>query len=299
MRPFDDTFARRTHLVPIADQIGLAAIGPDHFRSRFNQGNVYHALFGGQVVGQALAAAGHDVAPDRTVHSCHAYFLRAGNDDLPVDYRVERLRDGRRFSSRRVTATQDGKVLLTLDCSYRVPLSSFAHQAPQTVTGTPENAMEEAEILAASDAGEHDFLREFLSHYPIELRIPALPGFTRRGTESRRHYWLRSRFPIASDDPRVHEAAFAYLSDFMLAGVPLVTHMVALPGPHVSVASLDHAIWFHRPLRADEWLLFETESPNANGGVNLARALVYDRTGQLVASIAQEALQLPSEGHAS
>lgn len=151
--------------------------------------------------------------------------------------------------------------------------------------------MGEAEILAAVAPAHRALFTAFLRHYPMELRIPSLTGFVTLGTESRRRYWLRSRVPITTDDPHVHEAALAYLSDFMLAGVPLVMHTLALPGPHVSVASLDHAIWFHRPVRCDDWLLFETDSPNACNGVNFARAMVYDRTGRLVASTAQEALQ--------
>ena len=296
MRPFDSRFSEQTRLVPIDEQIGLDPLGGDNYRSRFNQGNVYDALFGGQVIGQALSAANRTVDDGRSVHSCHCYFLRAGRNDRPVDYHVDRVRDGRRFSSRHIDVTQDGKLLLTMDCSYRVPLPGFEHQAAPVQDLDPESAMSCEEFIASADPDHRAFLTAFFAHYPIEMRIPSLDGFLRPGTEHRRHYWLRGRFPIASDDPRVHEAVFAYMSDFMFVGVPLSTHSIAFPGAHLSFASLDHAIWFHRPVRSDEWLLLETDSPSAHGGVNLARGLVYDRAGRLVASLPQEGLHLVTGG---
>lgn len=293
MRVFDN-FAQRTTLVPIEQQIGLDSIGPDLFRNRFNQGNVYHALFGGQVVAQAVAAANLTKPEGRSLHSCHAYFLRGGVDGQPVDFAVTRVRDGSRFSTRHVSASQGGKELLSLDCSYRVPLSGYEHQVPPTVNLDPDASMSETEVREKADPAIRELLEGFLTYYPMEVRIPSFTNFSTQGTETKRHYWLRSRFPIESDDRDVHDTVFAYLSDFMLVGVPLAIHTTALPGPHVTIASLDHSIWFHRPMRADDWLLFETDSPNARAGVNLARALVYDRQGNLVASLAQEGLQLPT-----
>ncbi|MGK2908279.1 MAG: acyl-CoA thioesterase [Sphingobium sp.] len=279
-----------THDVPTL--LEMEEVGPDRFRNRHNQRNVYRTLFGGQIVAQALVAADRTV-PGRIIHSLHSYFLRAGVDSDPIDYQVERTRDGGRFSTRRVEAWQGDQRLFTMDCSYRTPIKGFSHYRLSPIPFQPEGAIDGAvfaEMLAAEGLN-HGAL--FTGHYPIEVRIPDRRGFLDRNEEGRRHYWLRAPGAERIDDPAGQRQILAFLSDFMFAGAPLTPHTIALPGPHLFVASLDHSIWFHRDMRCDDWLLFETEGPNAENGVNLARGLIYNRAGELVASIAQEALQYP------
>lgn len=271
-------------LPPLLD---LENLQGDHFRNRRNQANANRSLFGGQIVAQSLAAADRTVE-NRTAHSLHAYFLRAGNSDLPVDFAVTRVRDGGRFSTRRVEASQEGSIIFTMDCSYRAEIEGFSHQIAPTATFDPEKALDLSALRGRNDLPFHNI---FDGRYPIDVRIPEEAGFLAPKDTLKRHYWLRAKGVSADDSPVVHQQALAFLSDFMMPGVALVPHTVPLPGPHIFVASIDHALWFHRPVRADDWLLFETDTPSAEGSVNFARGLVYDRAGRLVASIAQEALQ--------
>jgi acyl-CoA thioesterase-2 len=274
--------------------LALDLVAPDRFRNRLNEENAYALVFGGQIVAQALSAADATVA-GRSVHSLHGYFLRAGSAGRRVDFRVERVRDGGRFSTRRVVATQDDAVLFTMDCSYRVELDGFDHQQPSSVAFEPENAIDFADLARSGRTDLLPFVEAFAGPKAIEVRIPEEAGFLRAGIRTRRHYYLRVPSAASSDDPTLHRRILAYLTDFLLPGAPLVPYLTPLPGPHLFVASLDHAIWFHRPVRVDDWLLFETESPSAQGAVNLARALVYDRAGRLVASVVQESLQLATK----
>lgn len=276
----------------LTDLLTLEQEAPDRFRSRFNEANSYAALFGGQLVGQAAAAADATVE-QQELHSLHCHFLRSGSPERPLHLQVERVRDGRRFSNRRVSIAQDGAVLAAVTCSYRARLSGFEHQlSAETRTG-PEDAIDAAELARSGDPDLFPFMRRFAEPQSIELRIPSEQGFLRTAPEARRHYWLRAPSLAGVDDPRVHRQALAYLSDFLVSGAALVPHAVPLPGPHVFVASLDHAVWFHRPFRCDDWLLFETDSPSTSSGVALSRGEVYDRAGTLVASLAQESMQQP------
>ena len=292
---FDDSVVNGFSPVSIAAMLELDLVARDRFRSRYNQPNVYGALFGGQIVAQALAAADVTVGEEREVHSLHAYFLRAGKNSAPIDFDVERVRDGRRFSSRRVLAIQDSKTLLSMDCSYRVAMQGYSHQRDTALLLNPDAGIDKAYLAAAAPPEMQEFLAAFVGHYPIDMRISSPMGYLETTPDAKRHYWLRAPGSENIDDPRRHRQILAFLSDFMLAGAPLIPHTIAIPGPHVFVASLDHALWIHRPVRCDEWLLFETDSPSAEGGVNMARALVYDRQGRLVASVAQEVLQLPTD----
>lgn len=274
----------------LADLLTLVPDGPDRFRSRFNEANSYSALFGGQLVAQAAAAA--DVTVEQQeLHSLHCHFLRSGSPDQPLHLRVERVRDGRRFSNRRVSIIQDRSVLAAVTCSYRAPLSGFEHQLPARATAGPEDAIDAGDLARSGDPRLLPFMRRFAEPQPIELRIPSEQGFLCTAPEARRHYWLRAPSLAGVNDSRLHRQALAYLSDFLASGAALVPHAVPLPGPHVFVTSLDHAVWFHRPVRCDDWLLFETDSPSTSCGVALSRGQVYDRAGTLVASLAQESMQ--------
>jgi len=291
-RRYDESVYKAQWTKDIPALLELDEVEPDLFRNRDNQRNVYRALFGGQIVAQAMAAADRTV-PGRTIHSLHSYFLRAGVDSDLIDYRVSRLRDGGRFSTRRVDAWQKGQLILTMECSYRTPIAGYSHYQESPIVFDPEGAIDQSEfrMLRGEDGIEYGAL--FGGHYPIDVRLPGKSGFLERNAEGKRHYWLRAPGAERCDDPVVQRQILAFLSDYMFAGAPLSRHTIALPGPHLFVASLDHCIWFHRDVRCDDWLLFETDGPNAENGVNMARGLIYNRAGELVATIAQEALQYP------
>lgn len=292
MRGFDKAIFDRKWTQDIVSLLEMDEVGTDRFRNRYHQPNAYRALFGGQIVAQALQAADR-TAQGRVVHSLHSYFLRAGSAASVIDFDVERTRDGRRFSTRRVVARQSGQVIFTMECSYRTPVEGFSHYRPMSVPFDPENALDANAFDAAAGPQNRQYSALFKGQYPIEMRLPGRAGYLDPVPDAKRHYWLRAPGAERVDDPATHRQIFAFLSDFMFAGAPLSRHTVALPGPHVFVASLDHCIWFHRDIRCDDWLLFETEGHNAENGVNMARGLVYNRVGELVATLAQEALQYP------
>ena len=248
-------------------------------------------VFGGQVLGQALSAAQQTVEPGRSVHSIHAYFLRAGDIDAPIVYHVDRTRDGGSFSVRRVTAIQHGQVIFFCAASFQGEEPGAEHQLsmpevprPEDIEPTPPIT---AELLATLPTKVQRWLDrmgpfEFRHVYPRdELRPPKRPPF--------QQVWFRLTERVG-DAPELHRALLAYASDFHLLGTTTFPHGISYYQPNVQMASLDHAMWFHRPFRADEWLLYSLDSPSAQGGRGLARGMVYDRGGKLVASSAQEGL---------
>jgi acyl-CoA thioesterase-2 len=271
----------------------LDEVAPDLFRSRHNQRNVNAALYGGQVAAQALAAASRTVS-GRPVHSLHAYFLRPGSVDTRVLFRVERVRDGRNFSTRRVSAVQNGKTLLEMLCSFAERQHGFVHQAPMPDVPPPESLQTLTEIARADTAGLPAYIRSFETPGPIEVKPLTREELTGPTGRSERDYWLRVPGASGITDPADGAALITYISDFWLPAAALTRHTHPSPDEKLFVASIDHAVWFHRPLAApDGWMLYHTDSPSAKGGINMARGLIFDRHGTLIASTAQEALQLP------
>jgi acyl-CoA thioesterase-2 len=257
-------------------------------------------VFGGQVLGQALAAAQRTVE-SRHVHSLHAYFLRAGDVEAPIVYEVERNRDGKSFSSRRVVAIQHGQPIFTMAASFQVPEQGLVHQLPMPTVPPPEDLEEPAPIaperLAKLPAKLQRWVTkqgpfEFRHVYPRdELKPPKRPPL--------QHVWFRLRDRVG-DDELLHRALLAYASDFHLLGTATLPHGISYLQGNVQMASLDHAMWFHRPFRADEWLLYSCDSPSSQGARGLSRGQIYDRSGCLVASTAQEGLiRLLPEGDAT
>jgi acyl-CoA thioesterase-2 len=248
-------------------------------------------VFGGQVLGQALAAAQATVDNGRHVHSLHAYFLRAGNIDHPIVYDVDRTRDGGSFSVRRVTAIQHGKVIFFCAASFQQAETGAEHQHKMPEVPQPEdiepNRPLPAEVLERLPIKVQRWLSrggpfEFRHVYPRdELNPPKRPPY--------HQVWLRLSEPVG-DAPELHQALLAYASDFHLLGTATFPHGISYYHPHVQMASLDHAIWFHRPFRADDWLLYSLDSPSAQDSRGLARGQFFTRNGVLVASTAQEGL---------
>jgi acyl-CoA thioesterase-2 len=251
------------------------------------------SVFGGQVIGQALVAAGRTVQA-REPHSLHAYFLLPGDMTRPIVYQVDAIRDGKSFTTRRVQAIQHGRPILSMIASFQVPEPGLDHQASAPSVPPPEQLtpIDELQARWLAEAGEvHPRVREALSRpwaiefRPIAPRNPLRPD----ARPPAQQFWFRSRERLA-DTPMLHRCLLAYASDFALIGTALLPHGESWYRPTLMVASLDHALWFHREGRLDEWLLYTMDSPSAQGARGLARGLIYDRAGRLVASVAQEGL---------
>jgi acyl-CoA thioesterase-2 len=246
-------------------------------------------VYGGQVAGQALVAAGRTVPADRPVHSLHAYFLRPGDPGIPIVYEVDRIRDGRTFTTRRVVAIQHGRAIFNLAASFHAPEDGVEHQVAMPDVPDPEDLPTWHERL-------EPWAEQLGSWYrrprPIDVRYVSDPPWAARDRAPRAPrslVWLRTdgRLP---DDPLVHVCALTYASDMTLLDALLRAHGLAWGDGRVSGASLDHAMWFHRPFRADEWLLYDTEAPSARGARGLAQGRLYRRDGALAASVVQEGL---------
>jgi acyl-CoA thioesterase-2 len=271
--------------------MALEQLDRDVFASRCNQANLNGPLFGGQVLGQAAAAA-MKTGEGRLLHSLHGYFLRAGVAAHRIVFTVERLRDGRRFATRHVVARQGQTIIFEMSCSFFVPQQGYAHQIPHRAVPPPE-ALDDLPALARGAGALPAALARFSAHYPIEIRPAFVDPDPAAGKEPRLSFWIRVPSAATIEDPLIHQQMLAYLSDFWLVGAALAPHRVPIADAGFMVASLDHAMWFHKPCRVDDWLLHETESPSAHDGIGFARGLIYDRQGVLVASVAQEALQVP------
>ncbi|MEV0360963.1 acyl-CoA thioesterase II [Nocardia sp. NPDC050697] len=236
--------------------------------------------FGGQVAGQALVSAVRTVEPRHQVHSLHGYFLRPGNPDQPTVYQVERIRDGRSFCTRRVTAIQEGQAIFTMSASFHTGDQGPTHQDVMSEVPGPDELPDVSTTLSAESLW---LMREW-EHWDIRI-VPRDRVTAREGVVSPQQVWFRYRHPL-SDDPLLHVCTLAYMSDMTLLGSSKVTH----PDEPTQGASLDHAMWFLRPFRADDWLLYDQSSPSAGFGRALTGGKIFDREGRLVAAVVQEGL---------
>jgi acyl-CoA thioesterase II len=270
--------------------LDLEQIEMDIFRGRSPEGERRQRVFGGQVAGQALVAAGRTVPSDRSVHSMHAYFIRPGDPAVPLVYLVERLRDGRSFTTRRVTAVQHGNAIFTLSASFQRAEAGFEHSDPMPQVPPPEEVEPTADRLRRIFGRTAD---EFRYENPIDIRhVGPLTVEAERDPSlksSRNIVWLRADGKLP-DDPLLHVCLVTYASDMTLLDTVLLAHGVSWFNGGVVGASLDHAMWFHRPFRADQWLLYVQDSPTASGARGLARGEMYTADGQLVVSVVQEGL---------
>lgn len=251
----------------------------------------YRNVFGGQVIGQALMAAYRTVPTERQVHSLHAYFLRAGDPDHDIIYEVTCIRDGRSFSARRVIARQHNLEILNLTASFHIEESGFEHAAPMPDVRGPEGLESELALRRRfADRIPERVRSQLTRERPIEIRaVEPLDPFNPEAREPVKHNWFRVVSPLP-DELRMHHCMLAYASDFGLLGTSLHPHSVTFYDRRMQVTSLDHAIWFHRPFRMDDWLLYSMDSPSASAARGFNRGLVHDRSGRLVASTTQEAL---------
>jgi acyl-CoA thioesterase-2 len=274
----------------LVDLLALERIDRDLFRGS-SQDLGWHAIFGGQVFAQALSAATQTAPAGRTVHSAHGYFLRAGDLERSIVYQVDRLRDGQSFSTRRVVAVQEGAAIFSLAASFQIEEVGFEHQDAMPEVAAPESLLSERElVLAHADELPPVARARATAESPFEIRpVDASNPVAPTARPPLRRLWYRAidRLP---DDPALHRYILAYASDFSFLGTALDPHAVSWFTPGMQVASLDHAMWFHRPFRVDEWLLYDVESPSASGARGLVRGRFFDRSGRLVASATQEGL---------
>jgi acyl-CoA thioesterase-2 len=240
-------------------------------------------VFGGQVAGQALVAAGRTVE-GKSVHSLHAYFLRPGDPTIPIIYEVDRIRDGKSFTTRRVVAIQHGEAIFNLQASFHVDEEGLDHQAEMPEAPPPESLPSPEELQPPPVEGR--LWREL----PVDMRYVEGPPWERPASAGARQLvWIRTNGELP-DDPLLHACVVAYASDYSLLGSALVPHGRTHFDETIMMASLDHAMWFHRPFRADEWLLYSQASPSASGGRGLAYGGIFRRDGTLVVSVVQEGL---------
>ncbi|ACK50807.1 acyl-CoA thioesterase II [Methylocella silvestris BL2] len=272
--------------------LDLETIEQNIFRGRSPQVG-WQRVFGGLVVAQALVAASR-TAPGRTPHSLHCYFLLPGDPQARIVYEVERLRDGSSFATRRCVAIQHGRPIFSLAASFQIEEEGLEHAFAMPDAPAPESLPSEAEMLETFGAQLPETIRRwFASARPIETRPVDPDRYMRRAPGApTQNIWLRAAAPLP-DDPAIHRAVLAYLSDMTLLDTALIAHGHFVFDSALQVASIDHALWFHRPFRADEWLLYVQDSPNSSGARGLTRGLIYSRDGRLVASAMQEGLMRP------
>ncbi len=282
--------APSTALKALLAVLDLEQIEDNLFRgARGSEG--WQRVYGGQVLGQALMAALRTVDPARSVHSLHGDFLLAGDPSLPIVYDVERTRDGGSFTTRRVKAIQHGAAIFTMSASFHKLEEGLEHQSAMPDVPAPEALANPKDLIA----GLIDKLPAAMRSYwerdrPIDMRVVDISRYLEREKKVPvQQIWFRAagRLP---DDPAVHQAVLAYASDFTLLDTALIAHGKLLFDADIQLASLDHSLWYHRPFRADEWMLYVQDSPNAHGARGFSRGSIYTRKGALIASAAQEGL---------
>lgn len=274
----------------LIDILDLEELDLNLFRGRSPQ-NGWQRVYGGQVIGQAMAAAVRTVEPSRLAHSLHAYFLLPGDPKVPIIYDVDRMRDGKSFTTRRVTARQHGHPIFSMLVSFHAQEEGLTHQAQMPDVPPPEKLPTEKDVRSNILPTLPESVRRYYERErPIEMRPVEFDRYTgKKYPDGRFHVWIKinGRLP---DDLALHQCALAYASDMTLLDASLTPHGRTLFEKEFMAASLDHALWLHRPFRADEWLLYAQDTPSLQGSRGFARGLIFTQDGKLVASVAQEGL---------
>jgi acyl-CoA thioesterase-2 len=275
--------------------LDLERIEEDIFRG-VSPKSRWQRVFGGQVAGQALVAAGRTVARDRAVHSLHSYFIRPGDPSVPIVYEVDRVRDGNSFSTRRVVAVQHGKTIFSLSASFQLDQPGIEHQSEMPDAPPPESLPTLEQRYADWPDGAAWFR---MGPRPIDLRYVDDPPWQQHHNGARQgvsRVWMRANGRLP-DDPLLHVCVATFASDMTLLDSVLVRHGLAPGIDPISMASLDHAMWFQRPFRADEWMLYVSKSPTASGSRGLATGRFFDQRGRHLVSVVQEGLIRVGDGH--
>jgi acyl-CoA thioesterase II len=278
-----------TPLDELVELLDLETIEENIFRGR-QPNEDRQRVFGGQVAGQALVAATRTVEVERSVHSLHAYFLRPGDPSIPILYDVDRIRDGRSFTTRRVVAIQHGKAIFNLAASFQVHEEGLDFGVDAPDAPDPESLPTFKERMArwADQMGDW-----YSRPRPIDMRYvdaPTPDAEPRTERQLTQRVWMRADGTLPDDDPTLHACVVTYASDMTLLDTALLPHRMGWSENGVQMASLDHAMWFHRPFRADEWLLYAQDTPSSSSSRGLARGLIFDRDGNVVVSVMQEGL---------
>ena len=275
----------------LLDILDLEQLEHNLYRGRSHKVG-WQRVFGGQVIGQSVVAAQRTVPADRYIHSLHCYFMRAGDPAVPIIYQVDRLRDGGSFATRRVTAIQHGHAIFSLECSFQVEEDGLEHQMPMPLdVPGPETLRNQIELLQETGHVVPDAVRKFWARErPLEIRPVNVEHYISRDKlPPRQNVWVRMTGAVP-DDRHLQPAILAYLSDMTLLDASTFAHGRIGFDPDIQMASLDHAMWFHRPHALDDWLLYTQDSPNSIGSRGFARGFLYGRDGRLIASTAQEGL---------
>ncbi|WP_187968762.1 acyl-CoA thioesterase [Aquibium microcysteis] len=260
------------------------------FRGRSPQ-TAWQRVFGGQTIGQALVAAQRTVDPARRVHSLHGYFMRPGDTKVPIVYEVDRIRDGLSFNTRRVVAIQHGHAIFSLEASFQLVEEGLDHQVPMPLgVPAPEDLRTQRELLDTMEGVPEVIRRFWARERPLEIKPVSIEHYVSRDRlPPQQNIWIRATGPVPGAWP-IQSAILAYLSDMTLLDTATFPHGRAVFDPDLQVASLDHAMWFHRDDPLDDWLLYTQDSPSSSGSRGLSRGAIYNRTGLLIASVAQEGL---------
>jgi acyl-CoA thioesterase II len=276
----------------LVETLNLEPLELNLFRGRSPQSS-WQRVFGGQVIGQALVAACRTVeqVTTRPPHSLHAYFLLGGDPKVPIIYEVDRIRDGKSFATRRVIAIQHGHAIFSMAVSFHGDEPGLTHQAAMPDVPKPDELPNESEIRERVMPLMPEPVRRYYERpRPIELRVVETSRYLGKATENGKfHVWIRATGALPAE-PAIHQCVLAYASDMTLLDAALIPHGRSVFDKTIMAASLDHALWFHRPCRADEWLLYAQDSPNLAGGRGFSRGLIFASDGTLVASVAQEGL---------
>ena len=282
-------------LAQLIEILDLESLEQNLFRGQ-TQKQGWQRVYGGLVLAQALAASIRTVEADRVAHSMHGYFLLGGEPGQPIVYDVERVRDGRSFTTRRVKAIQHGRPIFVLSVSFQKLEPGFEHQATMPNVPAPEDLPSEHDLIAAHADKLPENLRSYWSRErPFEMRPLDVSRYvTRTKTSPRQSIWIRATGPIG-DDTNLHRCLLAYASDFTLLDTALIAHGKLLFDADVQLASIDHAMWLHGDFRADDWLLYEQESSFAGGARGFCSGKLFTRDGRLVASVTQEGLMRPRD----
>lgn len=279
------------HVQELVDLLKLEAIGVNRFRGHC-QDLGFKNLFGGQVLGQTLSAASQTLSEGEWApHSLHAYFLRPGNVVDSIEFEVDCVRDGRSFAMRQITASQNGKAILTMMASFQHPEEGFDHQDKMPDVQGPEGLLSQLELSRMFKEKFPESVRDiYTADKPIEIRaIDPINIFAPKKQDPIKYVWMKADAPLA-DDHMLHANVLTYATDFNLIGTAMMPHGVSFAQRDMQVASLDHAIWFHRPIKFDDWMLYVLDSPSASSGRGFCRGQLFNQQGELVASVAQEGL---------